>query len=87
MLKGKGVKGPAPSIPVPDVGTTQAHIGNTAQAGDILPAVAVRIFGEGENPPVNFQVFLDGNDTYWATSRVEDATQAQGTWHWPVITR
>lgn len=34
---------------------------------------------------VNLQVYLDGNDTYWATSRVraENETGEQGQWHWP----
>jgi hypothetical protein len=61
----------------------QAHIGNPVGAGDIRPAVAVRVFGEGDKPPVNLQVLLDGNDVYWATSRAEDAAKTQGTWHWP----
>jgi len=61
----------------------QAHIGNTVQVGDICPAVAIRVWGDGENPPVNFQVLLDGNDTYWATSRHEDESKSAGTWHWP----
>jgi len=61
----------------------QAHIGNGAQTGDICPAVAVRIFSHTDNPPVNLQVLLDGNDIYWATSRHEDAAKVPGTWHWP----
>ena len=56
----------------------QAHIGNDAHAGQVYPAVAVRIWSAG---CANFQVSLDGNDTYWATSRSE-GTQP-GTWAWP----
>lgn len=69
------------------VSGTQEHRGNTVVAGDIYPAVAVRVFGDADNPPVNLQVLLDGNDSHWATSRHEDATQTPGTWHWPVIAR
>lgn len=62
----------------------QAHIGNHNEAGDILPAVVVRVWDkEQENPPVNLQVLLDGNDVYWATSRKEDVQNTPGTWHWP----
>lgn len=56
----------------------QAHIGNEVEAGQVYPAVAVRIWSTG---CANFQVSLDGNDTYWATSRTE-GTQP-GTWAWP----
>lgn len=59
----------------------QAHIGNTVTAGEVVPAMAVGIFSVGDDPPVNLQAFLDGNDTYWATSRHEGT--APGTWHWP----
>lgn len=61
----------------------QAHVGNTSQAGDILPAMIVRVL-PGDN--VNLQVFLDGNDTLWATTRppvLADNTSAPGCWHWP----
>lgn len=61
----------------------QAHIGNTVTAGDICPAVAIRVWSEDENPPVNFHVLLDGNDTFWATSRHEGGSKSHGTWHWP----
>ena len=65
----------------------QAHIGNTVDAGRIFPAVAVAVLPVLDitnlNPPVNFQVLLNGNDTYWATSRHEDIHNAPGSWHWP----
>lgn len=63
------------------------HRGNTASAGDIFPAMAVSVFSEGDDPPVNFQVFLDGNDTYWATSRHESPDAFPGNWHWPQISK
>lgn len=54
------------------------HVGNVATAGDVCPAVVVRTFG----PDVaNLQVLLDGNDSYWATSRSEGSDQ--GYWAWP----
>lgn len=69
----------------------QAHIGNTVQAGQIYPAVAVAVWDSGDDPAVNLKVQLDGTDDYWATSRHEDkdkahddlATPKHGTWHWP----
>jgi hypothetical protein len=53
------------------------HVGNAAKAGDVYPAMCVRYWGSS----ANFQVFLDGNDTYWATSRSEG--EGPGTWAWP----
>lgn len=55
----------------------QIHVGNHATAGDVCPAMVVRTFGAA----ANLQVFLDGNDTYWATSRTEGDTN--GAWTWP----
>ena len=43
----------------------QAHIGNEAKEGQILPMVIVGIWSD---TCVNGQVFLDGNDTFWVTS-------------------
>lgn len=56
----------------------QAHIGNNAEAGQVYPAVSVRVWSPGM---ANLQVFLDGNDVYWATSRHEGTDP--GTWAWP----
>jgi|SRR6185295_17620193 len=62
----------------------QAHIGNSASAGDVVPLVVVRVwpheFGEGV-PGVNGQALLDGNDTLWITSAKEGSEP--GTWAWP----
>jgi hypothetical protein len=55
-----------------------AHVGNHATAGDYLPAMVVATFG---GDAANLQVFLDGNDTYWATSRPNG--DGNGTWTWP----
>lgn len=54
------------------------HVGNHASAGDAYPAMVVRTFG---GSAANLQVFLDGNDAYWATSRTEGTEP--GTWAWP----
>ena len=62
----------------------QAHIGNTASAGDTVPLVVVKVwpneFGEGV-PGVNGQALLDGNDALWITSAKEGTEP--GTWYWP----
>lgn len=54
------------------------HVGNHVQAGEVYPAVVVRTFG---GPAANLKVLLDGNDDYWATSRVEGDGECQ--WSWP----
>lgn len=60
----------------------QAHVGNHAEAGQVFPATIVRVFDpEGEHGTSNLQVTLDGNDTYWATSRRTGTDE--GTWSWP----
>jgi hypothetical protein len=58
-----------------------AHIGNHVRAGEVYAATIVRIWGETPQSAVNLQVHMDGNDTFWATSRnfgLED-----GEWSWP----
>ena len=57
-----------------------AHVGNHATAGDVYPAVIVRVWNE-PTITVNAQVHLDGNDVYWATSRTEG--DQPGQWTWP----
>jgi hypothetical protein len=57
---------------------TIAHIGNQVAEGQEFPAVIVRLWS---GDLVNLQVQLDGNDTFWATSRKEG--EDVGTWHWP----
>jgi hypothetical protein len=58
------------------------HYGNNAQAGDVLPAIIVRVWGDTAESAVNLQVHLDGSDVYWATSRTHG--DGQGHWHWPL---
>lgn len=52
---------------------------NQAAIGDVYPAMIVRIWGD--DPYVNLQVFLDGDCSYWATSRTEG--EDEGHWVWP----
>jgi hypothetical protein len=64
----------------------QAHIGNVATPGDVLPMVIVRVWGESEQSAVNGQVLLDGADTLWVSSRCQvtpDSTDKQGLWFEP----
>lgn len=55
----------------------QAHIGNTAEKGQIFPMVIVGIHGDA---CVNGQVFLDGNDQLWVTSVVQG--NDPGNWNY-----
>lgn len=59
---------------------SQVHVGNRVVEGDVYPATIVRVF-DPSSTTSNLQVLLDGNDTYWATSR--QAGDGPGTWHWP----
>lgn len=69
----------------------QAHVGNTVKAGATFPGIVVEDWrqqaeasgaGLPADPAVNLQVFLDGSDTFWATSRFEDGGKfpSPGTW-------
>lgn len=55
-----------------------AHVGNPVAEGEVYPAMVVRTFG---GPSVNLQVHLDGNDLFWAISRLEG--DEPGQWRWP----
>lgn len=61
----------------------QAHVGNRAEAGQVYPMLIVRIWGV--ESLVNGQVFLDGNDILWVTSR--NVGEGPGFFAWPVIAR
>lgn len=64
----------------------QAHIGNPVFAGEVYPAMIVRVFQPSDVGTSNLQVFLDGCDVYWATSRdqvVTDSTDKKGLWFEP----
>lgn len=53
---------------------------NVAREGDVYPAMVVRVFDPSVTT-ANLKVFLDGGDTYWATSRTEG--DDEGHWLWP----
>jgi hypothetical protein len=56
----------------------QAHIGNMVEAGQQFPMIVTKVWSPGY---VNGQVFLDGNDCFWATS-VTEGTGGH-SWAWP----
>ena len=56
----------------------QIHIGNPVESGQVLPAIIVGVWAVGS---VQLQVFLDGNDTFWAASVSEG--EGQRNWSWP----
>ena len=55
------------------------HTGNSSAAGQYYAAIVVATFNGAD--VANLQVFLDGNDAYWATSRGEGS--GEGQWTWP----
>jgi hypothetical protein len=64
---------------------SDAPTGNTVQAGDHLPMIMTAVFPNEygpDKPGINGQVFLDGNDSLWVTSRKYSESDAVGTWHW-----
>lgn len=62
----------------------QAHIGNEAKEGDAFPMLIVKTWGDTPEAYVNGQVFLDGNDVFWATS--VSVGVGPRTWAWPTRT-
>lgn len=58
----------------------QAHLGNEVKAGDIYPAMVLRVWGTSGCS--NLKVALDGSDEYWATSVSYEEDKRQGSWHW-----
>lgn len=52
-----------------DVEAGPARRHNPVRPGEVYPAMVVRTWES--DGPVNLHVLLDGNDSYWATSRVE----------------
>jgi hypothetical protein len=60
-------------------------VGNTVLAGDHMPMIITAVFPNYDGPgktAVNGQVFLDGNDSLWVTSRLFSERDAVGSWHW-----
>jgi hypothetical protein len=65
----------------------QINHGNPVNLSDhdhvamIIVAVFPNEFGTNE-PGINGQVFLDGNDQLWVTSARYDEGKSPGSWHW-----
>lgn len=57
--------------------------GNSVKEGDIYPMIITNLWTDSptKDSSVNGQIFLDGNDVYWATS-VRQGTE-NGTWFSP----
>jgi hypothetical protein len=57
-------------LPLGNAGSRSAGVfrGNRVEEGDTFPAMIVRTWGDQPDSMVQLQVFLDGNDTHWATS-------------------
>lgn len=58
-----------------------AHLGNRVEVGQVYPAMIVRVHGDTPTSFVNLQVFLDGRDAEWVTSRA--VGMGPGTFAWP----
>lgn len=54
-------------------------LGNPVEPGQAYPAQVVRVFSEN---CINLQVFLDGRDSFWATSRHVSEEPTPGCFHW-----
>ena len=53
---------------------------NDVRVGDEYPAIIVRTWGGTPTSAVNLKVMLDGEDSYWATSRA--VGDKPGDYHW-----
>lgn len=60
----------------------QAHIGNEVAEGSVYPMLIVRVWSD---TCVNGQVFLDGNDIFWALSVAPGDDLHQ--WNWPPVSQ
>lgn len=60
-----------------------AHGGMYASVGDVVPVIIIRVWPNefGDQPGINGQALLDGNDSYWITSKKEGSEN--GEWSWP----
>ncbi len=59
----------------------QAHIGNVVSAGDIYPAMVIRVWSQ-DSGCSNLKVLLDGADDFWATSISHADDKRPHSWHW-----
>jgi hypothetical protein len=56
--------------------------GNPVKKGDVFPMLITEDWGAHGPQAVNGQVFLDGNDTLWVTSRM--VGEESGSFFWPI---
>ncbi len=77
---GKAIADRMKAVPAQWPAGAQAHIGNDIKAGDIYPAMVLRVWGDSGCS--NLRVFLDGSDDYWATSINYEADKREFSWHW-----
>jgi hypothetical protein len=59
----------------------RGEAGGEVQAGDVLPMLIVKVWGQAEQSAVNGQVMLDGNDSHWVQSAC--LGEGPGTFRWP----
>jgi hypothetical protein len=64
-------------------GVITGPAGNRIDRGQTYPAMIVRVHTPSSPSSVNLQVFLDGDDSYWATSVGESDYGVPGFWAWP----
>lgn len=57
----------------------QAHIGNLARVGDVLPGMVIQVWGP---TVVNAKIELDGTDQLWKTSIDVADEPTPGKYHW-----
>jgi len=57
------------------------HVGNDVRAGEIYPLMITRVWDATGFGQINGQVFLDGTDTLWVTSKAEG--DGAGDWFAP----
>ncbi len=60
-------------------------MGNTVELGDEFPAMIVRCWGKENTSSVNLRVFLDGNDTFWAMSKIQNDDGIPGSYRFPQV--
>jgi hypothetical protein len=58
------------------------HVGNAVEAGQVVPAMVVAVWGNTPESAVNLKLMLDGSDDYWVTSTSVGAPDQQGKYHW-----
>ena len=58
------------------------NVGNPVDAGQIVPARIVAVWGDTPESAVDLKCFLDGRDDYWVTSTTVGAPDHDGKYHW-----